>query len=190
MPFMRYVPEWTGFSGAPGYTVLHFNVAEDPSDVSAIAAAVAGFFGDLAALIPTNTTITYPGEMTIHNDGGTLTGATSVNVVPAPTDCTGTAAYSAVSGARVTWETGSIVAGRRIRGRSFLVPLVVTQYSNDGTLTPFCVTSLQAAGTDMIAALTAAGCQLVVWSPTTSTISNVTSCSIPDQATVLRSRRD
>jgi hypothetical protein len=146
-------------------------------------------FEAIKAYIPAAININFPGEMTLHTDDGVLIGTEVVSPAPAIVDCAGSSVYAAPTGARISWETSSIVAGRRVRGKTFLVPLVATVYEADGTLAAAFRTNLQTAANNMLAALTTAGQNLVVWSPTTSTISEVASATIPDQATVLRSRR-
>lgn len=189
MPFVRYTPTWTDWSGGPGYSVFHFDLPGGVGSATDCANAVRAMFEAIKSYIPAAININFPGEMTIHADDGTLTGTQVVSPAPAMVDCAGASVYSAASGARITWETAGIVAGRRVRGRTFLVPLVATVYDSDGTLASAFRTNLQTAATNMLGALTTAGQNLVVWSPTTSTIHDVGSATIPDQATVLRSRR-
>lgn len=158
-------------------------------EAQAFANEIHDFFADLANRIPDIASIVFPGELTIHADDGTLTGALAI-VAPADVNCTGLGSYAAPVGARVTWETGSIVGGRRIRGRTFLVPLVSSTFDTDGTLTSANRTLIQNAANGLTNGLAGAGLSLAVWSPTTSTVSPVVSGVVPDQATVLRSRRD
>lgn len=190
MPFARYVPEWTGFPGSPGYTVLHFSGQPSGASVAALAEDVRDFFQAIAGLLPTNITITYPGEMTIHLDDGTLFGVEAVSPVPAITDATGLGSYAAPTGMRVNWETGNIAGGRRIRGRSFIVPTIVATYDTSGSLLATHQTTLRDAANALVTATTAVGHPICVWSPTTTSVSDVESANVPDQATVLRSRRD
>jgi len=189
MPFTRYVPQWNGFTGAPGFTVLNAVGALSTIDAQIFANEVHDFFADIANRIPDIASILFPGEATVHADDGTLTGALAI-VPPLEVNCTGLGSFAAPVGARVTWETGSIVAGRRIRGRSFLVPMISSMFDTDGTLTSANRTQVVNAAAGLINGLAAAGLSLAVWSPTTSTVSPVTSGVVPDQATVLRSRRD
>lgn len=189
MTFTRYVPIWSGFSGAPGFTVMNFVGTHDPGQAAGVATAIKDFFDDIANRIPDIATITYPGEATVHADDGTLIGAVAFTA-PTPTNCVGLGSYAAPVGARITWETGSIVAGRRIRGRTFLVPLVSSTFDTDGTLTSANQTLIQTAANTFLTTLAVGPLPLAVWSQTTSTVSPVTSAVVPDQATVLRSRRD
>ena len=197
MPFLRYAPEWTGFTGAPGFSVFHFNNPDDVVDPNALAAAVAAFFQDWAPQIPTIATISYPSEITSHNNEGVLLGSFPVTVVPPATDCTGVGVYAAPVGARMQWNTQGIVNGRRVRGRTFLVPLVASAFEANGTLSTAPITAGGNAGAGLIADSAAAGAALSVWSQPfagvparAGSVHPVTGFSVPDQATVLRSRRD
>jgi hypothetical protein len=190
MPFARYVPEWDGFQGAPGYTVLHFNGAPDNTAAGILAESVHDFFLAIANRLPGDATINFPGEMTLHDDLGTLVGAVPVTPVPAVVEATGIGAYAAPTGARVTWETGTIVGGRRLRGRTFIVPMVAGSYDLTGTILETTITQIELAANTLVSESTALGHPLVVWSPTGASVSPVTAGIVPDQATVLRSRRD
>jgi len=189
MPFTRYVPVWNGFTGAPGFTVLNFFDELTTGEIALAAARVKTFFDAIAARIPDNASIVYPGEATVHDNTGTLTGALALTP-PASTNATGLGSYAAPVGARVNWETGTISGGRRIKGRTFLVPLVSSTFDTDGTLTSANLTVILNAATAFLAGLATDGVQLGVWSQIGSSVSPVNSATVPDQATVLRSRRD
>jgi hypothetical protein len=189
MPFTRYTPVWTGFTGSPGYTVLNFFDELTTGEMTLAAGRVEDFFTAIAARIPDIATITYPGEATIHDNTGVLTGALAITP-PTSTNCVGLGSYAAPVGARVGWETGTISGGRRVRGRTFLVPLVSSTFDTDGTLTSANLTVILNAATAFLAGLATDGVQLAVWSQVGSSVSPVNSATVPDQATVLRSRRD
>lgn len=190
MPFTRYVPEWTGMTGAPGYTVLHFDGIAGPTGAQAIANLVRTWFDSMKTFIPNDVTIVFPAEATTHSDDGTLTGSVPVVTPPANVAGSDTGTFSAPSGLRVQWETGAIVNGRRLRGRSFIVPLAGLAYENNGTIAPTVITNYTTYANALIAAATVAGFPLAVWSQTGAVTFPVTAATIPDQATVLRSRRD
>ena len=112
-------------------------------------------------------------------------------------------AYAAPVGAVVTWVTGTILDGHRVKGRSFLVPLGGAAFDDTGSLESGTLASIRNAGTTLIAA--EAG-NFVVWhrpraaaaaTPTRPAVTAragghavVTACIVPDKACVLRSRRD
>ena len=104
---------------------------------------------------------------------------------------TGAVGAAAGVGACVSWLTGGIVGGRRLRGRTFLVPLHNSTYDTDGTFTSGVLTALTAFQT----AMRAAG-PLAVWHrPTTpggtdGTSYGVIGARVRDRVAFLSSRRD
>jgi len=106
------------------------------------------------------------------------------------------------SGAVVNWRTGVVRKGRRIKGRTFLVPLKTTVYDEDGTLTSAAIGTINSAAAALIN--TTGEADLGVYGRPTrqrgddgamETIPDglwavATSFNVPDMAAVLRSRRD
>lgn len=175
---------WSGWPGAPGYT--NFFVGTAIVNQTAIRA----FFGALAGILPSTVSIQVPdtGDVVDETDG-TITGVWSGT---SSTLLTGliSGVYASPAGACVNWRSGLIVAGRRVMGRSFLVPLAGAAFQNDGTLSTSALGDLQSAATNLISAL--AG-ELKVWSrprpALTGQAATVISSNVPDKAVVLRSRR-
>jgi hypothetical protein len=92
-----------------------------------------------------------------------------------------------------TWNTGAIVNGRRVRGRTFLGPLDNSCLQNDGTLSSSSITHANALG----AAWTDAGLTTTlscVWhrpvGGTGGSNHEIISATVRDKFAVLRSRRD
>lgn len=93
----------------------------------------------------------------------------------------------------VTWKTAAVIAGRRVRGRTFLGPLAQNTDDNDGTPASATLTAANALGdawtdnglTDTFA---------VVWHRPVSgaggTAEDITAHQVRDKFAVLRSRRD
>jgi hypothetical protein len=115
----------------------------------------------------------------------------------AKTTITGAAAsgnFSGTTGAVITWRTGGVRNGRRVRGRTFLVPTSSILYDVDGTLNATSITDLQTAANALLATPTG-GLQMGVWSrpsgigATDGGFHPILSASVPDMAAVLRSRR-
>lgn len=73
----------------------------------------------------------------------------------------GTGAYPGGVGACINWTTAGIVAGKRVRGRTFVVPLAASVFDTDGTLSSATVGALSTAAADLI---TDVGSELVIWS--------------------------
>lgn len=93
----------------------------------------------------------------------------------------------------ITWKTDDVVAGRRVRGRTFLGPLATSLNQGDGTPTSAAITTALALGAAWIDAGTT-DVEAVVWKrPKGSTPGSdhvITSYSVRDVFSVLRSRRD
>ena len=64
----------------------------------------------------------------------------------------GPGAHAAGVGACVTWITGGIVNGHRVKGRTFLVPLALTAYDTDGTINDTVLSDLRSACTVLLGA--------------------------------------
>jgi hypothetical protein len=193
MAIFRVTAEWTGFSGAPGYSVLHFNAVEETTDAAQLAAdAVGTFFRSIEDYLGAGVQVRIGGAVDIIDEAsGEL--LTMLNVTPPAAASSGVSTgYSAVSGAVVHWITNSVRNGRRVRGKNFIVPLSGSSYDSTGTLTPTVLLQLQGAAD----ALVGAAPGLVVWARPSATgatdglSADVTTARVPDKAAVLRSRRD
>jgi hypothetical protein len=104
------------------------------------------------------------GEVTEHDMAtGTLLGAATMTTVPATVVGTGSAtSWANGSGYSVKWNTGLIWNGRRVTGRTFMVPAVAC-YEADGTLVAAAITAIGAAAQALISAV---GAEFAVWSKT------------------------
>lgn len=93
-------------------------------------------------------------------------------------------------GTRIKWQTDSFVAGRRVKGATFVVPLGRTAYESAGAITAGVLSTLQGAAEDLITDLED---NLVIYSrPTTEhagAASVVVGAAVPDAVSWLRSRR-
>jgi hypothetical protein len=102
--------------------------------------------------------------------------------------------YSAASGACINWYTDGVRNGRRVRGRSFMVPIGSNGMENNGTLNATALGSWRTATDLLIASFE--NSTLGVWSRPSAPAATdgiwhkTTSMTIPDKAAVLRSRRD
>lgn len=177
---------WTGFNGAPGYTTLYFGTAS-----VTIAAQMRVFFDAIKALLPSIVTIQVQSTgLTVDIATGAATG-TWTEAAVTPVVGTTAGVYSAPSGAVVDWLTPSFINGRRLRGRSFIVPMASASYQNDGSILGTSLTILQNAASAFVAA---SAVDFVVWKRPVDGAGGVavavTSAIVPDKAVVLRSRRD
>jgi hypothetical protein len=187
----EYRAVWSVTGGGTGYSVFHVREANTVSiDIAATAfasdlrAGLVTLTGDL----PNDVTITFESEAReIDVSSGTLLG---VHAVTAPASITGvqTGVYAAPSGAKVDLITGGIVAGRRLKGRTFIVPLSATSYADNGQVASSARTRLVTAFEmfrDDVGTYS-----LGVWSRTHGMLADVISFSASTRAAVLRSRRD
>lgn len=196
---IRVKINWTGFVGSPGYTNLHFEsptgapvdqlMVEDAIDITET--WLAAFRPDL----PTNclTGVDSTVEELDENHGNIEAFWTGSPVAPAAGAASGQ--YAAGTGVCVNWGTDGVWNGRRVRGRTFIVPLGILGYNSDGTLAPPRLTAWRAATATFIAASDEA--RLVVWRrPSDSPLFinggayDVNSYSIGSKVAQLRSRRD
>lgn len=177
----------TGVPGSPYYNRLHFDegagtVPQDLID------ATAAFWDD--ALVQTRDDLTAQVQsevFQVDEATGVITaalGASSVSVSGSSSQ----PLKPPTTQALIRLRTGVYVDGRQITGRIF-VPSLVFAAGADTPASTY-VTALNAAMTALLAAATAAGNPLVVWSPTKGVTAEVTSWSVWDQFAVQRSRRD
>jgi hypothetical protein len=195
----RVKVNWTGFIGAPGFTNLHFAPTDfGPSITQTVVndaqAKVDTWLNAWKAAFPT--TVLWgvdPTVEVIEDSTGDL--QEYMTVTPEAVESGSQAgAYAAASGAVVNWSTAGVRNGRRVRGRTFMVPLSGAAFESNGTLLNTALTGWRNASTAMITTVDAA--TLVVWSRPSGIgasdgISHaVTAATIADKAAVLTSRRD
>jgi hypothetical protein len=193
----RVTAIWTGFPGAPGYSKFSFLPLADDAARNAAGAAVRSFFFAIQSDLPNGTTITVqPVVDNLDTVTGALLSTATMSSSPAAVVSSASATgYAGGSGYCLTWLTASVFNGRRVKGRTFLVPAAGV-FGTDGTLTSTIPTAAKAAGDALIAAV---GCDLAVWNrswddatppnPTGGVVVAATGCIVRDAASQLRSRR-
>lgn len=193
---------WQNWPGAPGVTTLWVNDA-----TQAKIDAMRTFFNSIAGLIPSGLTIQVPSSGDeIDLSDGSIVNSWSVGSTPAVVSGTGAGAYAGNSGLVIHWLTTIVLRGRRLRGRSFIVPVVSTAFETNGSPTSAAITTLTNAGTALVTAIgssfvaysrpvkahtvydkkTGTPTNIAARSGSTATISSV---RVPDLAISLRSRR-
>jgi len=187
---------WDGFSGAPGFTNLYFSAALEPTptEKSDTMAKIRTFFDAFKTYLPNVVTISFPSTFEeFSTTTGELVDSHAVTPGATVTGTGGSAVFSSAVGACITWKTGLVINGRKLRGRTFMVPLQsLPSFDSNGTLGVAAKVAFESAAAGLIAG---AGLPLFVWhrpSPGGSDgqASAVTSASITDQTAILRSRRD
>lgn len=180
------VVEWTGFPGAPGYSTFY---AVPGSDV---AFSLAAFFENMKTWLPQNVKIQVPtsGD-TLEDTTGIIESSWSTAAIPLVTG-TNTQAYAAPAGIHYNWITNDFINGRRVRGKTFIVPMSSACFDNDGSLTSTIVTQVGTVG-DLF--MTAVEDNLLIYHrPAKGTHAGGKACRVVgynfrDRASVLTSRR-
>lgn len=189
----RVVIEWGGTAVVGrAVTVLHYSASDN---VAPPVAAIRTAFNALAPDIAAGCTIQVPGSGDVIEDTtGALVGSWTASTPPVVTG-SGTFSPAAGVGACVTWNTGGIVPGkkgpRRLRGRTFLVPLSSGAYEPNGTLRDSGLADIQSWASSMLA-----GGPLAVWHRPNAALGlvgnsyGVQSFKVRDKVAFLSSRRD
>lgn len=203
MDILRITVRWTGFQGAPGYSNFHFTVDAgfwdggllgDQAVAAATTAAqrVADALEEIRGQVPSIVQFAIEPEATIlDSDSGETMGVVQRDDVQLGQP-NGSGSYAGPVGAVVNWNTSDYRFGRRIRGRTFLVPLSGGAYEADGTLNNTALAAVRGFADVMVG--DAGGPEFGVWSRPRNgaggVFATVTNGTVPDMAAVLRSRRD
>lgn len=194
MSVYRVKIRWTGFTGAPGYTILHFDAPTEATQAGADAvhSLTNDFIVSLASNLPSAVSLLAEQGVEVIDQATNQLETIFTATARAATKGVGTGGFSSATGACIVWETGEVKAGRRVRGRTFIVPISASMYDTDGTLTSACLTDLQGAASQ----LAGGGFNFGVLSrPSISgaadgSFHTVSSGRVSDKTAVLRSRRD
>jgi len=184
MTIQKNVVTWTGFPGAPGYSVFYALPGGGFVD------ALHTFFQTLNGAFPANVRIQVAGSgLEINQATGVITGTWS-GTTPALVTCTGGGNYAAPVGTSVNWLTSTVVGGKFVRGRTFLVPMASAVFDTDGSISATALSQIQTAA----AALVTAGTDyFVAWhrpvAGSGGVAANITGSLVRDRASVLTSRR-
>lgn len=198
-PIVRVKLKWSGFSGAPGYSNFFYrdDASGSPSQTTAddAVAKVLAFGGAVRSHLPAEVSLQIQNDVeVIEETNGQLEDVLSVASSPVLPGEMASAPYSAASGGVVTWRTGGVLRGRRVRGRTFLVPLASAAYQNDGTIASAVLTSLNTNFGGFISDTNSAAlgvyCRPTSKGATDGAWFKVTGFTVPDKVAVLRSRRD
>jgi hypothetical protein len=193
----RVTAVWSGFQGAPGYSKFSFQDLTTDAARNAAGAAIRTLFDATKAYMQSGWTVNVQPNVQEYDIGNSeLVGEGSMTTTPAVVTGTATGTvYAGGSGYVITWRTSTIFNGHRCVGRTFMVP-AVNCFGTDGTIDGGALTTIQAAGSALVANPTV---RLSVWSKQFNKAdppvqiaganSAVTSCVVKDMASGLRSRR-
>lgn len=184
----RFNCAWQNWPGAPGVSTFYTDTA---TDISTVTDALRAFWNSLAGMIPSGLTIQVPSNGdAIDDTDGSIVGAWSDGTPVLVVTGSGAGAYAGNAGAVVHWLTTGVVNGRRVRGRTFVVPIIATQYETNGSLSAAALTTLNGAASTLV---TAIGAGMRVWHrpkpPAAGSSFAVSNHRVPDLAVSLRSRR-
>lgn len=196
-PLLRVKARWGGFQGSPGYSVFHFRDFSDETftteQATGVAALTRDFFQNVSLVLPStvNVAVQSDVEMIDHETGDLL----DVLTAATPDLVNGAAPagpFAAPTGAVVTWRTSTVKNNRRMRGRTFLVPLAGSAFEVNGTLLGTTVDRLNTAAATFRANTTFPQLGVYARPPVggTGLFAPVTGHSVPDMAAILSSRRD
>lgn len=184
----EYVVRWSGGRIGSGASVFHFAGTSSPTVAQAAANAVQNFFTAVRSVIPVGITMSFDAEVRVLSESGVLTAVIPVSP-PAAVTGNGSGAWANGTGMMVRWNTASVVGGRRLLGRTFLVPIRGSAYTG-GNLDPTVIGTVQAAADALIAAMSTGSATLQVWSRKNSVVAAVSGASVPTRPSTLRTRND
>jgi hypothetical protein len=195
----RVTAVWNGFQGAPGYSKFSFVDLTTDTARNAAGAAVRSFFNTLSAHMLSSWSIQVQSEVQEYDmQTGQFMGA--VNMTTTPTAMPGTATsqnWANGTGFVIGWRTGNVWNGRRLQGRTFIVPAVAS-FDTDGTVGSSTITD----GANAANVLLSATVDFGIWGKMMSEaspgnpshqingqFSSATAGSVKDMVAQLRSRR-
>lgn len=176
--------EFSGMQGSP-WIATHYAATAAGTPAQAVA-ALGTFWGAIDGLMDNEVNWTTLTDVeTVDAATGQVTAVTSVTPVTGTGAIAGEALPIATQGL-IRWRTGEYIAGREVRGRTFIPGLTETANDN-GQLSAASATTIQTAITTLLAA---ANFDLVVYSRAHAVEPLVDSGSVWSSFAVLRSRRD
>lgn len=189
----------TGFPGGPGVNTFYFFGSSlssfNAADAGNARTALETFYTSIKGLYCTGTTLLCDSSMDVLDvSSGQVQGSVSAG---APTGITGSGGITSAPRAAavcVSWNTGTPVGRRILRGRTFLSPTTFSAWDNAGNVQGSMQTTVTNAANALIANASA---DLAMWHrphPLTTgnngLASSAVSAKINIKGAVLRSRRD
>jgi hypothetical protein len=181
----RVRTNFTGVPGAPYLSTMYF--AESGGTAQQAATAAGAFWTALIPNLTNSMNFATEADVALVNAAtGVVTGA----VATTPVLGTGGRADAQLPRATqglVRWLTGIYVAGRQVRGRTFIPGLTEDANITDGLVTPAVAAAINNAAATLIASPNA---DLEIWSRTLGQSNVATVGSTWTEFAILRSRRD
>lgn len=184
---LRVTTIGTGPQGAPYYSTFYFGGTTE-GEAAVAGDATQAFWTSFAGALRTDLLFQVQPEIELVDPAtGNILGVFADSQVPI--DCTGTGDPLPTSTqGLIRWRTGVYVAGKEIRGRTF-IPGYTETSSTNGVPIGTTVSGLTSVGTALLSAGSAAG-GMGVWSPTRGQWAPASSAAGWNQWAVMRSRRD
>jgi len=197
MTIRQYPVRWTGLVGGTGYSFFYTSTAVDISGV------ISPMFDSIKAFFPAPLIWVFDGFYRELDEGSGVLTNTVQNAPAGSVAATGTNAYAPSQGGQIVWKTNGFPHGRRIVGRTYLVPMHSSYYGVNGLITATTVATINAAAD---ALRSRSGNEMCVWHrpivdknlpPTDPNYVKrigskwpIVATSVPQKATQLASRRD
>lgn len=199
MGLLRTKIRWTIPGAGTAYTVMHFLTSSQSTpvqaDVDDAIARTQAWATAIKSTLPNVVSLNTQSEVEEINEASGL--MIGIWTVATPSTQTGTAAagqgWAAAAGAVVSWSTPGVRNGRRVRGRTFVVPVSNEVWDVDGTLKAVPLGTLNTAAAALRGGSTVT--QFGIWARPTAPgatdgeVWPVSGHRIPDMSAVLRSRR-
>lgn len=185
----EYTARWQGARVGAGASVFHFESIAGPTAAAGLATAVRTLMQSLAGTLPNDVQISFDTEVRELANDGTLIDVYPVTP-PASVTGAGTTAFANGTGILVRHSTGVILNGRRILGRTFLVPVTGNSFADNGDVLGATQTTVNNAFATFITNSATAGANFAVWSRANAAVAPVVSSSAVSRPTTLRTRND
>ena len=193
MSYTELLTIWTGATGLPGYTKTRYVGELTGGQLTSAGTNLRTFWDSIKALIPSIVTLTIQPTASFHEDNGDLIGESAIATPPTAVVGTGAGAYLAASGFLILWNTGVVNGGKKIRGRTYFVPMTANAAQSDGTIVEANRTVVQSAANALVLSTPAIGINSRARAGNPGAVDTtvlVISANVPDKQVVLRSRRD
>ena len=187
----------SGWTGGPALNTFYFKgvgTSPNQAECNDVVARVRSFWNSAAVYLPSAVTVNVdPTADVITAETGGLENSLSAAAPPTPVAGTGATEFYAPSvAALLRLNTSVIIAGRRLKGRSFISPLTEGAVAS-GTVAVATITGLVGAAT-ALTAVTPTLSTLVIWRRPVNgaggATAPVTSITVPSKVATLRSRND
>ena len=176
---------FTGTPGAPYLSTMYF--AQSAGTAQQAATAVGVFWGAVDAVLSNSMNWATEADVAIVNAAdGAVTAAVATTTSLGTGSLPGAQLPRASQGL-IRWLTGVYVAGRQVRGRTFVPGLTEDANTTDGILVPATAATIDAACATLIGS---ANADLEVWSRSLGQSNVATVGTTWAEFAVLRSRRD